>query len=128
MGLLEKFSKKLGGGEKSEDMDIEEYLDTLGLENEDLLEEEANQWVRALNLQDSSDTETVIKEVRDGNLVLLNIEPLYKRNTIKLKQAISDIKGVVNSVNGDLARLSEYRLLVTPSGTKFSKSTPGKAR
>ena len=115
------FLKKLTGQAGGEGSEVEEYLDTLGLENEDFLQEEADVWVKPVILEDVGDSAVVAEELGNGNIVLLNIEPLMKRNAIKLKQAISKIKGTAKSIDGDIARLSEYKLLVTPKGIKVSR-------
>ena len=65
--------------------------------------------------------EKVTDELKKGNIVLLNIEPLYKKNTIKLRQAVSELKSTITDINGDIARLSEHKVLVTPSGVKIAK-------
>ena len=113
MGFLQKLR---GGG-----TNIEEYLDTLGVEEDDLLEEHADMWVKTQNLDEVLDVERIAGELKKGNIVLLNIEPLYKKNAIKLRQAVSEIKGTITDINGDSARFSEHKLLVTPSGGKISK-------
>lgn len=113
-GILEKFK-----GDKG--VDVEDYLDTLGVEEDDLLEEHANMWIRTQLLEDVSDVEKINEEVKKGNIVLLNIEPLYKKNMIKLRQVVSELRSTVTEINGDIARLSEYRLLITPSGVKVAK-------
>lgn len=114
------FLKKLTG-QTGEESEVEEYLDTLGLENEDFLQEEADVWIKPIILEDVGDAAAVAEELGNGNIVLLNIEPLMKRNAIKLKQAVGKIKGTARSVDGDIARLSEYKLLVTPKGIKVSR-------
>jgi len=116
VGFLKKLTSTTGSEE-----DIEEYLDTLGLEHEDFLEEEADVRIKPVMLEDVGDSAVVSEELGNGNIVLLNIEPLMKRNAIKLKQAINKVKGSVKSVDGDIARLSEYKLLVTPKGIKVSR-------
>ena len=116
MGILGNMRK---GGSK--EIDIEEYLDTLGLDADDMLEEHADMWIRPMSLEDLADVETVLAEVKKGNIVLLNIQPLYKRNTIKLRQAVSELKGTVHDINGDIARVTEHKVLVTPSGVKVVK-------
>lgn len=115
------FLKKLTGQATGDESEVEEYLDTLGLENEDFMEEEADVWVKPIILEDVGDAAVVAGELSNGNIVLLNIEPLMKRNAIRLKQAVNKIKGTVRSVDGDIARLSEYKLLITPKGTKVSR-------
>lgn len=118
-GIIDKFSEKVGSSEENEG--IEEYLDTLGLEEEDLLEEEAEMWIRPLTLEESSDVKEVNDTVKEGNIVLLNIKPLFENNTMKLKKAISRIKGTAQGIDGDIARLSEYKLLIAPEGVKIAK-------
>ncbi len=114
-GILEKFR---GSGSS---VDIEEYLNTLGLEQDDMLEEHADMWVKPYSLEDVIDVEKVSSELRKGNVVILNIQPLFKKNSIKLRQAVSEIKDTVRGINGDIARLTESKLLLTPSGVKIAK-------
>ena len=116
MGILERLSLTTRS-----DVDVEEYLNTLGVEEDDLLEEHADMWVRPVVLEQVTDVERISNELRKGNIVLLNIEPLYKKNSIKLRQAVSELKGTVHSINGDMARLTEHRILITPSGVKIAK-------
>lgn len=101
--------------------DIEEYLDTLGIEDGDLLEEHADMWIKPFVLEDVIDVERVNDELKKGNIIILNIEPLYKKNTIKLRQAVSEIKGTVHAINGDIARLTEQRIMITPANVKVLK-------
>ncbi|RLG21973.1 hypothetical protein DRN74_01005 [Candidatus Micrarchaeota archaeon] len=115
MGIFGKVKKG------SKEIDIEEYLDTLGLDADDMLEEHADMWVKPMTLEDISDVEAVNNEVKKGNMVILNIQPLYKKNTIKLRQAVSEIKGMVHEINGDIARVTEYKVLVTPARVKVVK-------
>lgn len=121
LGFLNKFKGKLSG-ESEEEIDIDEFLDTLGVENEDLLVEEADMWVKPYVLEDLEDVAAIDGDLDKGNIVILNVEPLLKRNRIKLKQAISRIKEHATEIDGDIARLSEYKLLVTPKGVKVAKS------
>jgi len=100
---------------------IEEYLDTLGIEEDDLLHEHADMWVKTLDLENVDHVGTISGELKKGNIVLLNIEPLFKKNQIKLRQAVSEVKGIVTEIDGDIARLSEHKILLTPSGVKIAK-------
>ena len=110
---------KLGG--RKQDVDIEDYLDELGLEEGDLLEEQADMWVLSYALEDLSDVEDIFGELRKGNQIILNIEPLRKKNKVKLRQAISELKGQVHDINGDIVALSQEKILVTPANVKIRK-------
>ncbi len=111
----------LGKLKSNKSVDIEDYLDNLALEEEDLLEEHADMWVKPLTLESVGDVEDITSELRRGNIILLNISPLYKKNTVKLKQAISELKGAVLEMDGDIARITEEKVLLTPSRIKISK-------
>ncbi|MCD6523073.1 MAG: cell division protein SepF [Candidatus Diapherotrites archaeon] len=120
VGFLKKISSKIGGS--TEDVDIDEFLETIGVEHENLLEEEADMWVKPYLLQDTSDAAQIINDLNEGNIVILNIEPLYKRNSIKLKQVINELKGNAKAIDGDIVRITEYKLLLTPKGVKVAKT------
>jgi len=119
VGFLKNFSNKVGVGPEHDEID--EYLDTLGLENEDLFQGEADMWVKPYILQTAKDVEAIQRDLMDGNIVLINIEPLYKRNATRLKQAISQVKGTVATWHGDTARISEFKILATPRGVKVAQ-------
>ncbi len=115
------FMDKLKVNKNEESEDVEEILNQLGLEEGDLMQEEADTWVKVSTLENSSDLDVVASELREGNLVLLNIGPMYRKNKVKLRQSISQLKGTVSDLNGDIARLSEDKVLATPSGTKIER-------
>lgn len=115
MGIFDK----LKGG-KSE-TDIEDYLNTLGVEEGDVLEEHADIWIKPYVLDDVTALEKICAEVRNKSIVILNIQPLYKKNAVKLRQAISEIKGVTHEIDGDIVRISEDKILISPSGVKVYK-------
>lgn len=120
-GFLNKFKDKFGS-EEEEGIDVDEFLDTLGVENEDLLVEEADMWVKSYILESGEDVSAIGDDLDRGNIIILNVEPLYKRNQVKLKQVVSRIKEHSQSIDGDIARLSEYKILLTPRSVKVAKT------
>jgi len=114
MAFLDKVLKK------EEEIDIEDFLNNLDVEDETLYED-ADAFVKPLNLEKSEDVEIVLNETKAGNIILLNIEILAKRNAIKLKDLISEIKTGIDSIDGDIARISHDRVLITPSKVKIIK-------
>ncbi len=106
---------------KQEDsVDIEEFLNNLDVEEETMVEE-ADAYVKPVSLTGDEDTVMVTDELKKGNIVLLNIGDLSKRNAIKLRELVGRIKGVADEINGDIARISTERILVTPSKVKIIK-------
>ena len=115
MGFLDKvFSQK------SDDADIEEFLNNLDVKEEDMYEN-ADAYVKPIALTQEKDAQMVVEEVKKGNIVLLNIGDLAKRNAIKLRELISTIRDATQQVDGDIARISIDRVLITPARVKIIK-------
>jgi len=115
MAFLEKVLKK------EDSIDMEEFLNNLDVEDETIYED-ADAYVKPISLARSEDVDAVLNEAKAGNVVLLNIGDLSKRNAMKLKELITQIKTGVEGINGDIARISQDRVLVTPSRVKIIKN------
>ena len=105
---------------KSDNIDIEEFLNNLDVE-EEALYDNADAFVKPYNLNTPDDAKVVVEEAKQGNIVLINIGDLSKRNAIRLKELITTIKNEVENIDGDIARISHERVLVTPSKVKIIK-------
>ncbi|MDD5317585.1 MAG: cell division protein SepF [Candidatus ainarchaeum sp.] len=101
-------------------MDVEEYMDTVELENVDLLHEPADFYVKPVALESESDIKVIMDELKQKNIILLNITPMM-RNQNKLKQLIGELKLYVTKLNGDVARIDNEKLLLTPAKVKIVK-------
>ncbi len=112
---MDKIFKK-----EEDNVDIEEFLNNLDVEEETMVED-ADAYVKPVSLSSEEDSTMVVEELRKGNIILLNIGDLSKRNTIKLREMVNSIKDVVDEINGDIARISTERILVTPSKVKIIK-------
>ena len=112
------FMEKLIG--KKEEIDIDEFLNNLDAEEEDPYQD-ADAFVKPVLLQNDDDKNMIIAEAKKGNILLVNIADLSKRNAIKLKELVNGIKEGIESINGDIARISTDRVLVTPSRVKIIK-------
>ncbi len=105
---------------KEDNVNLDEFLNTLDQVEEETYEN-ADALVKPLDLNTDVDAEAVIREVKQGNLVLANIADLNKRNKAKLKELLSRIKSEVKAMDGDMAGISAERILVTPSKVKIIK-------
>jgi uncharacterized protein len=115
MALMEK----LLGRKKGDELDVEEFLNTL--DEDDAIEDDADAYVKPIVLRADSDLKLVAKELKDGNIVLLNVSDLVKRNPIKLKEKVSKLKRFVSEIDGDIARISEEQVILTPTRIKIIK-------
>ena len=122
MSLLQKLSHALG---LSRDMDIEEYMDTIELENVDMMHEAADFYVKPVALESEADAKVIAEELKNRNLILLNITPM-KKNEAKLKMIVNELKKFVTKIDGDIARIDEDKILLTPAKVKIVKSKRSK--
>ena len=105
---------------KEENVNIEDFLNNLDEVQEESYDD-ADAFVKPMDLVVDSDVQAIINEAKQGNLVLMNIADLAKRNSLKLKELISMIKTEVKAIDGDIARISQGRVLITPSKVKIIK-------
>jgi SepF-like predicted cell division protein (DUF552 family) len=122
MGLLQSLSHALGLGKG---MDIEEYMDTIELENVDMMHEAADFYVKPVALESEADAKVIAEELKNRNLILLNITPM-KKNEAKLKMIVNELKKFVTKIDGDIARIDEDKILLTPAKVKIVKSKRSK--
>lgn len=115
MAFLEKIFKQ-----SNDDIDVEEFLNNLDVQ-EDTMYEDAKALVKPYMLSKDQDIDLIVKELKAGNFMLLNIADLNKRNPVKLKEIIVALRGQVDALNGDIARVSQEKVLVTPTQIKIVK-------
>jgi SepF-like predicted cell division protein (DUF552 family) len=118
MSLFNKLGGVLG---TSKELDVEEYMNSAEMENVDVINEPADFYVKPVALREETDLELIEAELQKRNIILLNISELAKRpNT--LKGVIDKLKEYISKTNGDIARLDEVKILLTPSKVKIIKS------
>ena len=103
---------------RKEELDVDDYLNNMEVEEEP---EEVDFWVKPISLQTNAEVEEVIRELKERNTVLLDIENLSKRNAQRAKQFLGQIKMFVKDTGGDLAMVSASKILLTPSKVKIKK-------
>ena len=76
--------------------------------------ETAKTYLKAMPLKDLADLEKIKDEVKNGNILILRITPLANKSIEDVKQAVDRLYEFVESINGDIARLGEERVVVCP--------------
>jgi SepF-like predicted cell division protein (DUF552 family) len=122
MGILGKISKAIG---LSKELNIEEFMSATEAEDVDVLHQQADFYVKPVTLQSDSDVKVVEEELKQRNLILLNLTPMV-RNPAKLKAAVNELKLFTNNINGDMARITEDKILLTPGNVKIVKRKKGR--
>lgn len=114
MPNLGKVIKKIGQKMKgAESLETSEANDTSS--NDDV----QKVYLRAFPLRALEDVEVVKNEVKSGNILILRITPLAKKSVEEVKQAVNELCEFVGNIGGDIARLGEERVVITPSSIRI---------
>ncbi|UCE16926.1 MAG: cell division protein SepF [Candidatus Bathyarchaeota archaeon] len=70
--------------------------------------------MKALPLRDLEDVDAIKREVKSGNILILRVSPLARKNIEDVKRAVNELHEFTNLVGGDIARLGEERVVITP--------------
>jgi SepF-like predicted cell division protein (DUF552 family) len=85
-------------------------------------------YLKALPLRDLEDVDAIKREVKDGNILILKVSPLAKKSVDDVKRAVSELLEFTQGVGGDIARLGEERVVITPSSIRiWREKTPSGA-
>ncbi len=104
---------------------LDDYLE---LEVQESYEEPraSPRFIKVFKLRNFADINVSARDLSSGNVVILDIKPLAERSINELKLAIDEIKEIVKSMDGDIAGLSEYHLILTPSTMKIERGESAK--
>lgn len=72
-------------------------------------------YLKALPLRALEDVDVIKREVKSGNILILKVSPLARKSIDDVKRAVSELLEFTQSVGGDIARLGEERVVITPS-------------
>lgn len=75
-------------------------------------------YVKAFPLREPLDVPRIKAEIIEGNILIVKISPIAKRSVEETKSAISELVEFVKSIQGDIARLGEERIVMTPPTVK----------
>lgn len=79
-------------------------------------------FIRSKKLESLSDVPYVVDEIKEGNIVLLDISNLNNGNEqthLELRRIIERIRGATKGYQADLALVNDNCLIVTPSFVKI---------
>ena len=72
-------------------------------------------------LDDFSDTDRVLKVVREGSLVFLKIKALKEKDLGELKRAVEKLKKTVLAQNGEIIGVEQDWLILAPEHARILK-------
>ena len=76
-------------------------------------------YLKALTLRDISDITLVKEDIKKHMILILRVTPLAQKDLEDLREVVEDLYSYAQSVGGDIARLGEERIVITPPGVKI---------
>ena len=75
--------------------------------------------VKALQLRSGDEIARIQKDVSERMIIILRVTPLAQKNVDELKVAVEQLYEFTTSIGGDIARLGEERIVITPPGVRI---------
>ncbi len=75
--------------------------------------------LKALQLKSLDDIPKIQEDVSKKVIVILRVTPLAQKNIEELKGAVEQLYEFSTSIGGDMARLGEERIVITPPGVRI---------
>ena len=72
-------------------------------------------YLKALPLRALDEVDLLKEEIASGNILILRITPLARKNIDDVKTAVNELYEFTKSVGGDIARLGEERVVIVPN-------------
>lgn len=76
-------------------------------------------YLKAMKMRSLEDLDNIKKEIKSGNILIIRFTPLAEKNIEDVKAAINELYEFTLSVKGDIARLGEDRIVITPEHIKI---------
>lgn len=76
-------------------------------------------YLKAFPLRTIEEIPKIKDDVSNKMIIILRVTPLAQKNVEDLKEAIEDLYDFATSIGGDIARLGEERVAITPPGVKI---------
>jgi SepF-like predicted cell division protein (DUF552 family) len=76
-------------------------------------------YLKAMPLRELSDLENIKTEVKNGNIIILRVTPLAGKSIEDVKTAVNELFQFADSIGGDIARLGEERVVITPKTVRI---------
>ncbi len=80
-------------------------------------------YLKALSLKSLEELPSIKDDVNKRMIIILRITPLAQKDVEELKKAVEELYQFSVSIGGDIARLGEERIVITPPGVKIWRSS-----
>lgn len=80
-------------------------------------------YLKAITLRDPVEVQLIKEDLKRQMIVIIRVTPLAQKSVDELRRVIDDLYKFVQSAGGDIARLGEERVVITPSKVKIWRGT-----
>lgn len=75
--------------------------------------------LKALALRSIEDIPKIQGDVSKRTIIILKVTPLAQKSVDELKSSVEQLYEFATSIGGDIARLGDERVVITPPGVKI---------
>jgi SepF-like predicted cell division protein (DUF552 family) len=104
---------------EEESVDVENYVDSLKVGEDGFIEQEGVIYVKPIDLDSETAIEDIKKEFGQGNIVIADLTHLAK-DQAELYKKISTVKKFCQANGGDVARVSQVKIMILPEGMEIA--------
>jgi uncharacterized protein len=76
-------------------------------------------YLKAISLRCISDISAIKEDIKNRVILIIRVTPLAQKDLEELRKVVEDLYSFTQSVGGDIARLGEERIVITPPGVKI---------
>ena len=76
-------------------------------------------YLKAITIRDIKDISSIKDEIKKDIILILRVTLLAQKDVEELRKVIEELYSYVQSSGGDIARLGEERVVVTPPSVKI---------
>lgn len=85
------------------------------------MSEAAPIYLKAFTVHDYTDIEIIKKDMKKGMILIIRVGYMAQKDIPSLRKLVNELYEIVKAENGELARLGDERIVVTPSGVHIWK-------
>ena len=78
--------------------------------------------MKRIEMLGSDKVEEILNELKEGNIIIADISPLIDEGPQKLKNSVNRLKKSTMQMGGELARISDSYILLTPKFVEIEHS------
>ena len=82
-------------------------------------------YIKSIEMRSLLDVQEIAEELKNGNIMIIEISALMNQNPEELKRAIDQIKGICQAIGGSIGRLTDSKVIATPKfvSIEFKKTS-----